>query len=142
MGRITTIALMFCLAMPAWGQGTLSDLGLCPEFWAGSVPCVEGPVNVQFDPGIPRAEVQELVLAYQEVISRLEAQLREHDFIVRSLQAQLAAQKDYQKALEENNEVLRELAGQGEKKGFWGKVWFVVEVAAPIASVCMGTGVC
>ena len=89
-----------------------------------------------------RAEVQELALAYQEVIRTLEAQLREHDSITRSLQAQLAANRDYQKALEENNKVLRELAGQGEKKGFWGWTWFGVKTGGALFTACEATGIC
>ncbi len=88
-----------------------------------------------------RGEVRELSLAYQEVIRTLEAQMREHDSIIRSLQVQLAANRDYQKALEENNEVLRELAG-GKKKTKMGWLWFGVTTAGTIFSACEATSIC
>jgi len=152
MGRLTKIVLLLCLAVPAWGQsdpwitygdgsagwqGDITSPEACsdPNVWCGPTPIA------QFEPGIPRAEVRDLALAYQEAIKHLEAQLREHDSIIRSLQAQLAANRDYQKALEENNEVLRELVG-GKKKSKLGWVWFGVKTGGALFTACEATGIC
>ena len=134
------IAVLLCLAVPTWGQVIYGN-SCGPQ---GSDVCLLGDyAHIQFqEPGIPRAEVQELTRAYQEVILTLEAQLREHDSIIRSLQAQLAANRDYQKALEENNKVLRELVGQGKKKSKLDWVWFGVKTGGTIFTACELTSVC
>ena len=89
-----------------------------------------------------RAEMQELSLAYRGVILRLETQLQYYDQVIRSVQAQLIAYQDYQTALEENNKVLRELAGQGKKRTKLDWLWFGVKTGATVFTACELTSIC
>ncbi len=120
-----------------FGEGAITSLDSTTLWNIGAPPVQQNsPLLYTWD------EIHELQFAYRSVIAGLEAELKEHDSTIRSLQVQLSAHRDYQVALEENHKVMKELAGHGKKKSKLDWVWFGVKTGGTLFTACELTSIC